>query len=178
MVKEKFVKCNAIMFKASEFLNTEALRTLYCSLFLPYINYCSEVWGITYKKSIDCIIKVQKQAIRIISKVNRREHTNELFCKLKLMKFRDLVDFKVTVMMYHANLKLLPANVQPKFTSNIYNCYTLRSKNKFKVNRARTTIKSICLSIYGVRLFNSLPENIIAAKSLFCFKCLYKKYTS
>ena len=132
MVKERFAKCNAIMFKASEFLNTEALRTLYCSLFLPYMNYCSEVWGITYKKSIDCITKIKKQAIRIISKVNRREHTNGFFCKLKLMKFRDLVDFKVAVMMYHANLKLLPANVQPKCTSNIYNCYTLRERTSSK----------------------------------------------
>ena len=51
MVKEKLIKCNVIMFKASIYLNTEALRTLYCSLFLPYINYCSEVWGITYADS-------------------------------------------------------------------------------------------------------------------------------
>ena len=131
--------------------------------------------GITYKKSLDCIVKVQKWAIRIISKVGRRAHTNELFRNLKLLKFTDLVDFKTAVFMYNANLKLLPANVQQKFTSNIDNSYTLRSKHKFKVLRARTALKSNCLSIYGVRLFNNLPESIISAKNLFIFKRMYKQ---
>ena len=66
--------------------------------------------------------------------------------------------------MFNANLKLLPANVQQKFTSNIHNSYILRSKHKFKVMRARTALKSNCLSTYDVRLFNDLPESIISAK--------------
>ena len=61
-------------------------------IILPYLNYCCEVWGITYKSTIDSLIILQKNAIRIISKVGRREHTNELFCKLKLFKFTDLID--------------------------------------------------------------------------------------
>ena len=133
IVKDKLIKCNAIMFKTSKLLDTVALGILYCSSFLPYINYCSEVWGITYNKSIDGIIKVHKKAIIIISKVNRIEHTNALFSKLKLMKFRDLVDHKATDFMYNANLKLLPVNIQQKFTSNVHNCYKLRSKHKFKI---------------------------------------------
>ena len=52
MVKEKLIKCNAIMLKASVFLDSPTMRTLHCSLFLPHINYCSEVWGITYKKQL------------------------------------------------------------------------------------------------------------------------------
>ena len=54
------------------------------------MNYC-EVWGITYKTTIESIIKLQKCAIRIIAKVGYQEHTNELFCKLKLVKFLDLI---------------------------------------------------------------------------------------
>ena len=85
-VKDKLNKCNAILYKASAFLDSAALRTLYCSLFLPYINYCSEVWGNTFKTALDCIVKAQKRAIRIVSKVKFREHTNGLFCKLQLLK--------------------------------------------------------------------------------------------
>ena len=68
------------------------------------------MWGITYKSTIDSIAKLQKKALRIISKVGSREHTNELFCKLKLLKFTDLIDLKVGVIMYKANMKVLPMN--------------------------------------------------------------------
>ena len=52
-VKDKLSECNAFMFKTSALLDSQALRTLYCSLFLPYINCCSEVWGKTFKSSTD-----------------------------------------------------------------------------------------------------------------------------
>ena len=139
LVKDKLIKCNAIMYKASIYLNSEALRTLYCSLFLPYINNCCEVWGTTYKKIIESIIKLQKRAIQIVSKMGNREHTNALFCKLKLLTFLDLTDLKIAVIIYKARMKLLTLNVQKKFTDNIGNTHCLRSKNKFMVKHARTT---------------------------------------
>ena len=61
LVKNKLLKCNAILMKASMFLNSIAMRTLYSSLFLPYINYCCEVWGITNKGTIDPLVKLQKK---------------------------------------------------------------------------------------------------------------------
>ena len=77
------------MYKASLLLNSATLPTLYCSLCLPYINYCSEVWGIVYKRSTDYIIKLQNKAIRIISKADKYEHTNKLFIAQRLLKFCD-----------------------------------------------------------------------------------------
>ena len=72
-------------------------------------------------------------------------------------------------------MKVLPMNIQQKFMSNVDNKYCLRSKDKFKVKFARTTLKSNCISIYGVKLYNSLSKSIIEAKNVFCFKNMYKK---
>ena len=102
--------------------------------------------------------------------MGRREHTNELFCNLKLSKFTDLIDLKVAVIMFKANMKILPVNVQQKFISNTDHRYCLRNTNRFKVQHARTTLKSNCISIYGVKLFNCLPKSIVEAKNVFCFK--------
>ena len=77
--KNKLLKCNAILYKESHYLDTVAMRTLYCSLFLPYINYCCEVWVIRCKGTIEPLIKLQKKAIRIVSKVGKYEHTNISF---------------------------------------------------------------------------------------------------
>ena len=165
-VKDKLNKCNAIPYKASAFHDSAALRTLYYSLYLPYINYCSEVWGNTLKTALDCIVKAQKRAIRIVSKVKFREHTNGLFCKLQLLKFEDLVTYKIAINMYNANLNVLPPNIQRCFSNYLDSAYSLRSYSLFKVSRARTSFKSYCLSVYGVKVFNRFPKNIVSAKNV------------
>ena len=38
------------MFKSKMVLDKNSLRTLYCSLFLPYFNYCSEIGEIPTKQ--------------------------------------------------------------------------------------------------------------------------------
>ena len=34
---------------------------LYCSICVPYINYCSEIWGNTYATNVECIMVLQKR---------------------------------------------------------------------------------------------------------------------
>ena len=101
-----------------------------------------------------------------MSKVKFREHTNGLFCNLQLLKFEDLVTYKIAINMFYANLNLLPPNVQRYFSNNLDSAYSLRSNSLFKVSRARTAVKSYCLSVYGVKVFNSLPTNIVSAKNV------------
>ena len=48
----KLSKSIAIIHKVSNLLSSNALYTLYYSLFLPYLNYCLEVWGNTYKSNL------------------------------------------------------------------------------------------------------------------------------
>ena len=39
------IKCKttAILYKCSQLIDPQSMRILYCSVFLPYINYCSEI---------------------------------------------------------------------------------------------------------------------------------------
>ena len=45
LVTSKLIKVSGIIFRTERVLNYDSLYILYCSLFLPYINYCSEIWG-------------------------------------------------------------------------------------------------------------------------------------
>ena len=45
LVKSKLSKTLSIIYKASKLINYEGMVTLYCSLFLPYLTYCYEIWG-------------------------------------------------------------------------------------------------------------------------------------
>ena len=63
---------------------------LYCSLFLPYINYCSEIWGNTYATNVECITVLQKRVVCVVCGARCLDHTNHLFKQLGIFTFVDL----------------------------------------------------------------------------------------
>lgn len=82
-ITAKIAKSIAILQKVKYLLNQSSLYTLSCSFILPYITYCVEVWGNTYKTNTETIFRRQKRAIRIVNKSTCREPSNPLFIKLK-----------------------------------------------------------------------------------------------
>ena len=61
LVTSKLIKVSGFIFRTKRVLNYDSLYTLHCSLFLPYIYYCSKIWGNTYKTKLNSIILIRKQ---------------------------------------------------------------------------------------------------------------------
>ena len=78
--------------------------------------------------------------------------------------------------MYKAKNKLLPINIQTLFDSNVNVNYSLRNKKTFFTKHARINVKAMCVSMVGVKSWNLLDNKIKVAKSLNCFKKMYKNY--
>ena len=134
---------------------------LHCSLILPYINYCSEIWGNTYAINVECITVLQKRVVHLVCGARRLDHTNPLFKQLGILKVVDLVTFKTAIIMYKAYHNELPDSLQ-----KIFNLYVQKY--------AHTNVKSMCISIYGVKLWNSLHTEITSCRSLQVFKNMCK----
>ena len=165
----------AVIHRASKLINFEGLLTLYYSLFMPYLCYCCEIWGNTYESNVKCISIMQKRVIRVICGERRLAHTNQLFKEKSILKFSDLVKYKTCIMMFKLFTNDCPKHLQLRFT--IYeNPHNTRRKNTFIVLYSRTNMKAMCLSVYGVKLWNNLPENIKALRSIHLVKNRYKKY--
>ena len=147
----------AIMYKMKPFLDQKSLHILYCSLILPYINYCVEVWGNNHKTTIEPIFLLQKKAIRIANHSDYLAPTNPLFIKLNTLKFQDIVDLNTAIMMYKAHNHLLPCCVQELFRPR-ESKYNLRGTAIFKQSHWRVNIKGRCVSVRGVKLWNSLDD--------------------
>ena len=81
---------------------------LYCSLLLPYVNYCSEIWGNSYVANIRCITVLQKRVVRLFSGANRLEHTSIPFKHMIILKCVDLIKFKTAIIMFKAYHNVLP----------------------------------------------------------------------
>ena len=68
-VLSKLSKCSGILCRVQHLLGREPLYKLYCTLFLPYIAYCSIFWGNTYHSNILTIFTKQKKTIGIVCEV-------------------------------------------------------------------------------------------------------------
>ncbi len=172
----KLAKTNGILCKVRHILNQKTMYILYCSLFLPYLSYCAEVWGNTYKSNLKTICTMQKKAMRIVSNVGYNAQTNDLFLKLQTLKFMDIVDFKTTQIIYKAKKNLLPNNIQKWFKER-ESGYNLRRRGNLLQSKVRTTLKSMCISVNGVRLWNNLPVTIKESKHIAQFKRQFKILT-
>ena len=169
-IKGKLAKSVGILYKTRELLNKKCLHLLYFSLVVPYMSYCVEVWGNVYKTNIDPIIKLQKKAIRIINKASYLESTNPLFIKSSTLKFVDIVYSKTLEIVFRAKSRSLPACIQRLFKLR-EGRYNLRGFCMFKTDeKARINLKARCVSILGIKLWNSLNDGLKLCTSQETFK--------
>ena len=116
MCKVNFLKTTAILYKRNQIIDSCSMRILYCSIFLPYMHYCSDIWGNTHHSNINRIIIIQKRAVRLglLFGAGRLVHTT-LFQRANVLKFTDLVRLKTAVLMCKAYRCMLPENIQRNF---------------------------------------------------------------
>ena len=172
-IKSKLSKTMAILYKTRHFLNNNSLFTLYCSLMLPYITNCVEVWGNTYKTITKPIYMIQKKAIRIINQTDYLAATNPLFICRNSLKLEDIVKLNTAVFMYKVHEQTLPPTIQELFKVRETQ-YNFRGTCVLEKKWARTNTKRRCLSITGVNLWNSLDIELKLCTSIKKFKKMFK----
>ena len=111
VITNKIAKNVCVMYRVRHLLTNTALYNLYCTLILPYLNYCCEAWGNTYKSRIQPLYIIQKKAIRICGNVDYRSHTRPLFYHWKTLGLYDIVHFNSMVFMFKVYANLLPTNL-------------------------------------------------------------------
>ena len=162
------------MYKASKLITTAGMYTLYCSLFQPHISYCNELWGNTYASNVNCLCIIQRKVVRLICNADRLAHTNELFKELYILKFPEFVQYKTAILMFNLFHQPCLFTCKPDFLDILL--LVDRRINTIVMVQARTNIKAMCLSVYGVKLWNSLSNNLRDCNSVTIFKKNLKKY--
>ena len=100
-----------------------------------------------HKSNSNCLSLKQKRAVRIICNAEYRAYTNKLFVKLKIIKFYDLVDMKITIFMFKASRRLLPNNIQNIFNGVENHSHHTRSNKTFKIPRTKLREMPIALKV-------------------------------
>ena len=76
------------------------LKTLYMTLIYPYFNYCNIIWGAADQTAIEPLTKLQKKAIRIISRARYLDHTEPLFISMGLLTLSELFNLNCILFIY------------------------------------------------------------------------------
>ena len=118
VVSNKVSKSIDVLNKIRYVLPVSVLSILYCTLILPYYQYCNIVWASDYPTNLYKLYMLQKRAIRITSQVKWRDHTSILFKRNRQLNSFDINNFQIVCFMYTFNRNILPANFNMFFQIN------------------------------------------------------------
>ena len=119
--------------RVSNKLSKKSLLSLYYALIHPHLLYCINILSCTSKSNLLLIQKMQKKAIRIITKAKINEHTSPLFKLCKILPFEQLCLQAKLLFMHSIHYNYAPHSFSNTFPTNqIRNIeHNLRNQNEF-----------------------------------------------
>ena len=168
----KVSKSIAILRKVRSIFPLNILKMIYMSLIYSHLNYCILIWGSVEKTIVEPLFKLQKKAIRIISKSNYLDHTAPLFKSLKLLTVYNVFDLSCILFIY----KCLNYDYAPELRMRIQKnseChgYNTRNCNLFRnINIERLKICQRSFLNHGINLWNTLTSDTRQSKSIYILK--------
>src|SRR6218665_2968487 len=96
----KISKNLGILRRVAHIMPSSIILTLYHTLINLYLQYGNIVWAATYSTRLNCLILLQKRAIRIVAKDSYCAHTWPRFQEYNIMKFDRVNNYHVGIFMY------------------------------------------------------------------------------
>ena len=150
------------------------LRTIFYNSFLyPHFIYCSTVWSLKTKDSMEELLKLQKYAARTVLGKGPLTHSLPLFLELQWVPLP--LQFKINKLLFvfKSLNNLSPTYLSTKFTLLSDNGNAVRTRHSDDNNiflPAHTSATSKTFSISGTKMWNSLNTDLKSIKSLLIFK--------
>ena len=149
-VKAKISRTLFSIRQAKNFLNHNALTSLYTSLIHSHLVYGIQVWGGANNSALSDLFKKQKQAIRIVCGANYNAHTEPLFKKCRVLPLPELTEFFRIKFMHSFKFNLLPLSFENTWKSNTATRATpqehdqreLRDDDVFHIPTAKSALTS------------------------------------
>jgi len=177
-VTKKLSQVIGIMKCLKPFINKQALLTIYSSLFLPHLQYCSTVWDQGSKVYMDKLQKLQNRAGRVILGCDLYTPSETIMHTLGWTPVVDILKRNKAVLVFKALNGMSPPHISGLFTElrGVHSHNTrLRAQGGLQLPKAHLQYKKKSLSCSGAVLWNSLPARVKAAASVESFKHMYKK---
>jgi Reverse transcriptase (RNA-dependent DNA polymerase) len=156
------------------FLNENAMKTLYFSIFHCHLVYAVEIWGSATISTTNELYLKQKSAVRIINNSKYNAHTEPIFKKHEILKLTDLIDHCKSKLMFQILNKTTPVLLHHTWSTNSQRRdemrrvqadgnppprQVLRNEDDIYEPTARFDSTSRLPLFYFPKLWNALPNN-------------------
>ena len=150
---------------------TSTKRALYLSLVRPILEYATTVWAPYYHTDIYQLEAVQRRATRFVTNCyDRYQSVTDMLRSLEWPILAQHRDHSKIIMMYKIVHNIV--HIQPDIPLTYSNAVNTRGHH-LKMQQPATRIDAYLHSFFpsAVKLWNSLPSNLIDSPSLDNFKC-------
>ena len=163
----KSVFCLKILRK---WAGTPLLIQVYHALIQSHLNYGILAWGGLANCHVERILRIQKRAIRAITRKGSRESCRPLFHELNIMTFPSLYMFHAVCYAYES---LKSGKVSTVSQSNSYN---LRNANSIHIPQVALQKSKKSVFHFSSELFNHLPNELKTLPTPTSFKNCAKNF--
>jgi len=150
-------------------LDKTTFLILYKCYVRPHLEYCIQAWSPFLRKDILCIEQVQRRATKLVEGFKKFDYGTRLkkLGLTTLEKRRIRGDLIETFKILTDREKI---SKQDLFDVRQRTCYLRGHSYTLEVKRSRINIRSNFFSQRTVKHWNSLPEHVVSASSVNCFK--------
>ena len=193
-LSKKLSRTIGVMYKLRPFVNLQIMKNIYHSLFYSHLIYGIQVWGNACDTHLKAIQMLQNRVVRLITYNDNfpiipgpLPASNPLFCKLQLLKIKELFTFMACIFIYKClNTYFLPlfedwftfsSSIHEYRTRLNFNINSRVSTNNLFIPIARTSNYGMkLLKVSGPKIWNSIPLDIRSSTSFTRFKKLVKNH--
>ena len=144
-----------MMIKAKQYLQKEALLTLYYSFIYPYFTYCNHIWGATYVSNLSKLIRLQNANIRIMCNVKKLGSVALVYRELGIFKLTDIN--KYLIGMFRFCNGHVPVLFNSFFAYNYeFHHDSTRSAQHFHIPPVKTNLGKTGIRYRGALIWNEL----------------------
>ena len=152
----------------------DVIVRLYKTLVRPKLEYCVQMWCPYLQKDIDLLEKVQRRATRLITKCRKWSYEDRLeYTDLMPLKTRRRRGDMIEVFKMVKGFNKVDTT---KFFTFTKNSRVRGHKYKLLKGHSKLDIRKHYFSNRVINDWNSLPEEVVAAGSVNCFKIRLDKH--
>ena len=158
LVCQKTAMAIGYLFRSRYILEKSQLITLYNSLVLPHLNYCSLIWSINYQTHLNIIFLLQKRAARVILGLGYTDSVTRRFKEIGIKPLSLLRDLRCMILVYKIKHGVTPVKINTllEWRQRVDNQHQLRNIGPLKIPYCRTVGKEHSFRAYAPKLFNNL----------------------
>jgi len=158
---------------------------LYTVMVRPHLEYGNVVWHPQFKKDMELLEAVQRRATKIIPSLRNLSYEERLRCMdLPSLLYRQLRGDAIETYKY------LHGQYRTNYLSLFYmfdpqsGVSTRGHSLKLQKRDCKSMLRANVLGVRIVNFWNSLPENVVSAESVNCFKsrfdchCQHLRYSA